>query len=130
MSRAYTLATVAVALNVEPKWLDNILTHHHVRGVPRKRQGNPRRFTGEPVLILQIALNLTQSFGIPTSRTLSLAQQLIDGGGSLVGSNGVLLSCDLAVIQRAISERLDAAVEVVPLPRRGRPPRNKTGRLD
>jgi hypothetical protein len=37
---------------------------------------------------------------------------------------------DLQSFQTALLERLESAVEIAPIPRRGRPPANKTGRLD
>ena len=40
------------------------------------------------------------------------------------------INIDLDGFQRELLKRLDQAVEVAPLPRRGRPPKSKTGRLD
>jgi hypothetical protein len=43
---------------------------------------------------------------------------------------GVRLELDLNALQAHLLTRLEHAVEVAPLPRRGRPPKNTTGRLE
>jgi hypothetical protein len=42
----------------------------------------------------------------------------------------VRIQVDLDTLQTRLLSRLEHAVEVAPLPRRGRPPKSKTGRLD
>ena len=130
MARAYTVATVAVALDVERKWLDNVLTHYEVFGATRKRQGISRRLNSEAVLVLGIALTLTKSVGVPISRGIDLARKLLNGRGLHVTGDGVSVSLDLPAFAQLIHDRLAAAVEVAPVPLRGRPSQNKTGRLD
>ena len=44
--------------------------------------------------------------------------------------NGLTVEIDLPAFQTGLLEQLEAAVEMAPVPRRGRPPTNKTGRLD
>jgi hypothetical protein len=43
---------------------------------------------------------------------------------------GLTIQLDLDTLRMTLLARLEEAVEVAPLPRRGRPPRNTTGRLD
>ena len=59
--RAYTVATVAVTLNVPLRWIDNVITHHSFPGVTRTRQGIPRRLTQRAVVVLAVALDLIQN---------------------------------------------------------------------
>ncbi len=129
MARAYTVATVAVALNVERKWLDNVLTHYELSGAIPKRQGISRRLSSDAVFVLRVALSLTHSMGVPISRSIDLAKKLLNGRGLYVGEDGVKVSLDFPAFEKLIHDRLAAAVEVAPVPVRGRPPQNKTGRL-
>ena len=130
MARAYTVATVALALDVESKWLDNVLTHYRVPGVLQHRQGVSRRLSSEAVFLLRIALSLSADMGVPIGRSIDLAKKLHEGQGSYTSGEGVALSVDFGAFQTLVQGRLAAAVEVAPLPRRGRPPQSKTGRLE
>jgi hypothetical protein len=42
----------------------------------------------------------------------------------------VSIEMDLGAFRLSLLERLERAVEIAPIPKRGRPPSNKTGRLD
>jgi hypothetical protein len=130
LARAYTLATVALALDVERKWLDNVLTHHRVPGASQDRQGIARRLSSEAASILQVAINLTRDLGVPIGRGIDLATKLFEGRGNFVTPGIILISFDFATSEKRLHDRLAAAVEVAPVPRRGRPSQSKTGRLD
>lgn len=130
MPRAYTVATAAVALAIPPKWVDNALSHHKVPGVTQKRQGVPRRLTIEGLLVLSIALLLSAELGSSFGNALDIAQQLVASGGKLESPNGIRIELDLHGLKDRLLARLEHAVEVAPLPRRGRPPKNTTGRLE
>jgi len=128
--RAYTVATAAVALVVPPKWVDNVLSHHKVSGVTQARQGVPRRLTIEGLLVLSTALLITAELGTSLGNALDIAQHLVAGGGKLQSPNGIQIELDLQRLKDRLLNRLEHAVEVAPLPRRGRPPKNTTGRLE
>jgi len=122
--RAYTVATVAVALSVKGKWIDNVLSHHRVPGVVQSRQGVSRRLTSEAVAVLAIALLLSRSLDITAPRALEIAGDLVRSGGpspryDLAGKGELLLN--LADIEADLADRLAQAVESAPIPRRGRP---------
>lgn len=136
MARAYTVGTVALALDVTAKWIDNILSHHTVRGVAQERQGVSRKVSLEGLLQLALAIILIKDLEIPTSSALNLANTLSDTGGSLKTPAGISIDLDLAAIRAQLDTRLAQAVEIAPVPRRGRPsrsatrPSSKTGRLN
>jgi hypothetical protein len=130
VARVYTIATVALALDVERKWLDNVFTHYRVPGAPQHKQGIARRLTGEAVLILQLALHLTDELGIPISRGIGLATTLVETRGDYSSPGKISISFDFPTLEEMVQTRLAAAVEIAPVPRRGRPTQNKTGRLD
>jgi hypothetical protein len=130
LARAYTIATVAVALDVEIKWLDNVLTHYRVPGVLKRKQGISRRLSSEASFILWVAMNLAKSLGVPISRGIDIAKKLVEGRGLYISPEGVSLSLDFAALEKLVEDRLASAVEVAPVPPRGRPSQNKTGRLE
>lgn len=130
MPRAYTIATAALALETSVKWLDNVLSHNRVPGVSQDRQGVSRRLTVEGLLVLALAVLLIQELGVPTPKAIALAEYLAKNEGRHLANQGLNLELDLVSFRGRLLERLENAVEVAPTPRRGRPPLNKTGRLD
>jgi hypothetical protein len=124
--RAYTVAAVAVTLKMPPKWVDNVLSHHAVRGVSQKRQGVARRLTPQAVTTLEVALRLCRVLSVPLSRALVLAHELVEKGDSssrLELSHSVAIVVDVVAIASDTAIRLAHAVEVAPTPKRGRPRR-------
>jgi hypothetical protein len=112
------------------KWLDNVLSHNRVPGVTQERQGISRRLTIDGLLVLALALLLIQELGLPTPKAIALAGELARNDGRYVADRGLVLGLDLKPFRVRLLESLENAVEVAPVPTRGRPPRNKTGRLD
>jgi hypothetical protein len=133
MARAYTVGTVALALAIPIKWIDNVLSHHALPGVFQQRQGVSRKVSLEGVLQLALAIDLIQDLQVPTPDSLHLAALLTEAGGNYRTKAGISIEVDLPRIRVHLETRLAEAVEVAPIPRRGRPPRmasSKTGRLD
>jgi hypothetical protein len=130
MARAYTVATAALALRVPTKWIDNTLSHFSVQGVSQARQGIPRKLSVDALTVLSIALSLIQDLDTPVANALDVATQLARSDGTVVLPLGIILRVDIQRTTTAILERLEHAVEIAPLPRRGRPPKKTTGRLD
>lgn len=121
MARAYTVGTVALALDVPPKWLDNILSHHRVPGVVQERQGVARKVTSDGLLHLAVAIRLIQDLGIPAGNALQLAGALAETGGTHRTPSDLNLSLDVTRLRGELETRLAQAVEIAPVPRRGRP---------
>src|SRR6476620_3512312 len=120
--REYTVATTAVTLNVPTKWVDNVLSHHRVPGVSRSRQGVSRKLTYRAILALELALRIARTLTSSLPRSLELAASMLATRESPLSlGNGLRLSFDLEEIESELAARLDHAVEVTPLPRRGRP---------
>jgi hypothetical protein len=130
MPRAYTITTAALALGVSTKWLDNVLSHHRVSGVAQERQGISRRLTVEGLLVLGLAVLLIQELALPTPKAIILAEALAKNDGRYGAPQGLNVAIDLPSFRARLLESLENAVEIAPAPRRGRPPLNKTGRLD
>jgi hypothetical protein len=130
MARAYTAATAALALDLPVKLVDNAISYFRISGVEQQRQGIARRLSVDAVLVLSVISMLGEHLNVPTARALDIAQLLVSGQGRLTWPDGTQLSVDLKLIRAQLLERLAGAVEVAPVPRRGRPPRNTTGRLE
>ena len=130
MARAYTIATAALALGTSVKWLDNVLSHNRVSGVAQERQGISRRLTVEGLLVLALTVLLIQELGLPTPKAIVLAEDLVKNEGRYMAQQGLTVALDLPSFRIRLLENLENAVEIAPVPKRGRPPGNKTGRLD
>jgi hypothetical protein len=130
MPRAYTVATAALALDVPLKWLDNILSHNTVSGIRHERQGIARRLSIEALLILALTALLIHELGLSTTKAIVVAEGMVSTGGRYAAGHGLLVEIDLRAFRIGLLEQLERAVEMAPIPRRGRPPTNKTGRLD
>ena len=130
MPRAYTVATAALALGLPIKRVDNILSHYSLPGIQQERQGVARRLSIDGLLLLALTALLIQDLGVPTQRAIALAEELARQNGSHTSPQGLRLQLDLAAFHAFLLERLENAVEIAPVPKRGRPPENKTGRLE
>lgn len=130
MPRAYTVATAALALGMPIKWVDNILSHNKLGGIRQERQGVARRLSVEGLLVLALTALLIRELGLSTTRAITTAERIIKGEGRHAGDQGLTVEIDLPAFHAGLLERLENAVEIAPVPRRGRPPANKTGRLD
>lgn len=130
MPRAYTVATAALAIRMPIKWVDNVLSHNKVMGVRQNRQGVARHLTIERLLVLALSALLTEELGLPTAKAVAVAEGIVSSGGRYTGAGGVSIELDLTAFRSSLLEQLEHAVEVAPIPRRGRPPKDKTGRLE
>jgi hypothetical protein len=130
MPRAYTVVTAALALGVPTKWIDNVLSHNRVLGIRQEKQGIARRLSVEGLLVLALAALLIRELGLSTAKAVIVAERLVKSSGRSLAGEGLRIEIDLAAFQASLLERLESAVEIAPIPRRGRPPASKTGRLD
>jgi len=120
--RAYTVAATAVTLGVTRKWIDNVLSHHSVTGVLHAKQGIQRQVTPIGLLTLGVALGLGRSMNIPIGRALEISNRLIAAkGGEVAFGTYVTLRADVESISRQLEYRLERALEMTPIPKRGRP---------
>ena len=130
MPRAYTVATAALATGMPVKWIDNILSHNKLAGVRQERQGVARRLSVEGILVIALTAILTNELGLSTRRAIVAAEGIVENDGRYSAAQGLSIQLDLTVFESGLLEQLERAVEIAPIPRRGRPPKNKTGRLD
>lgn len=120
--RGYTVVTSAVALQVDYKWMDNLLSHYSVAGVRQARQGVSRTVPYPALFVIALALELTRELHMPLPKALEWANRVSSGENPAKGGY-VGIAIDLEALERQLLDRLAYAVEVAPVPRRGRPPR-------
>ena len=117
----YDVSALAVALDLDPRQVDNMLSRNTIAGVERKTRGVTRRVNADAVVRIQLASELTRALGISVGRALQLASRLTESGADVQLGQYGLLRFDVMGLRRTTLERLDAAVEAVGRRRRGRP---------
>ena len=124
----YNTATTATALNVSPKWLDNLLSHNDLTGVQSESQGVSRRLPLSTVVTVALTKQLIDGLGLSAGTAVRLAEELTrnsDGNGDreVALSPHLRLGVELGSLRSSIVDQLSHAVETAPSPRRGRPPK-------
>lgn len=119
--RAYTVVVAALALKADVKWLDNLLSHHLVRGVPRKRQGIQRQIPPDSLLIIAVARALIETLSLPIGKALSIADVLVNSPASSVALPPLVIQADVRAIASRLHDHLADAVEGAAKLPRGRP---------
>lgn len=122
--RAVTTGTVAFALGISRKDLDNILSRYSVRGFERSKQGLARRISLASIEQVAVAIDLSRDFSIPMPTALLLAEEALASREGIIPSPGghLAIHVDLERIRRSLQAKLTEAIEYVIPPRRGRPP--------
>jgi hypothetical protein len=122
LPRAYTVATIGVALEVDPKWIDNVLSHFAISGVVSARQGVARKISATGVLELSLVHKLSKSLNVPIELAVESAKTLAEQEEIAIGGGGLSLRLDKNRELAELQTHLEFAVESTPIPRRGRPP--------
>lgn len=125
MLRAYDVAVSALALDVDRKWLDNLLAQNDVPGVERVARGVSRQLSIPALVTAAVVRDLQRELGVPVARGVEIARRAVAAhGNELHISEALSLRLDLALIERELGNRLVHAMERAAPRRRGRPPRD------
>jgi hypothetical protein len=120
----YNTPTVATAIGVTGKWLDNLLSHNHIPGVQSESQGVPRRLSLAAVTQIVLIKDLVDLLNVPASTAVKVAASLLaDPSGKSSGDSPMRIIIDLDAFRAGVLESLARAVELAPTRRRGRPPK-------
>jgi len=125
MPRTFGSRTVALALGVSERWIDNLAATGSIPGLEGGRRGRERAISDEGVLALELIRILTVDVGLPLRTAHSVACHVIEFRQPIRTANGVILDFDRRLIEERLRDRLRAAIESAPIIRRGRPPRNR-----
>lgn len=121
--RRYSVAVAALAIQVPPKWLDNAISQNTLPDIAPVRRGVARRITHSALLQLALTRELHVGLGLSVRDAIGLAHDLLAHDGDADTWRGpVHIICDRPALERTLNERLRAALESAPTPRRGRPP--------
>ena len=126
MPGSYSVRLVALTLDCDAKWIDNLLSHHPLPGVERQQRGMERRLSYDAVVIIEATRMLTVDLGLPLSRALAIATRVLsstDASRQILTTSGIAISLPLAAIEARVRGRLIDAVEGVAHIQRGRPRR-------
>jgi hypothetical protein len=128
MARVYDIAVAALAIDVDRKWLDNLTSQHTIPGTEHFARGVARRLSIRTLLTAAVVRDLNRDLGVPVSRGVELAIAMLGEATpraeSRIGAS-IMLSVDVAGLEREIERRLLDAMETVVPRRRGRPPRKE-----
>jgi hypothetical protein len=122
MMRTLSTASAAVALGLDRRVLDNILSREGRSIILTGRRGRGRRIPVGALEQIAVAIILNRDLGVGIARAVEIARQLIDSPSSsvAVGSLGAL-SFDVSRLRGALEFSIDEALESVAEPIRGRP---------
>jgi hypothetical protein len=123
---AYSVATAALALGIERKRLENILSRYEILGTGLGRQGKARRLSRQTIINLAAMVQLETVLSIPAPAAAELvrtARKLSEetAGPVQITRGSIALIIDFAAIERALLAQLSEALEMAPRLRRGRP---------
>lgn len=125
--RAYTVATAALALDVDTKWIDNLLSHHPIPGVAHAQRGVRRRIPPGSIRIIAVARTLATDLSLPLNRAVDLAIDIEARERSDIRiSDLIVLHLDRDRLHADLARRLNDAAEFAAVPRRGRKPRRSS----
>lgn len=131
--RGYSVATASLALGVDHKWLDNLLSQNKVQGVSQSRQGVQRRLAPGALYIIATIHRLNRGLQIPVARALELAHELwrvpaaeLSGNPAIVSAEEISVAVDREKLRALVDEAVIGALEIAPRTRRGRPRRKRT----
>ena len=125
MARVYDVGIAALALDVDRKWLDNLVAQHDVPGVEHGGRGVARRLSVRALVAAGVARDLQRELGVAAGRAVDIARAVLAGDRSVLTLSPALsVHLDLAAAEREVETRLVHAMETAVPRRRGRPPRD------
>jgi len=119
--RLYDVAVASLALRVDRKWLDNVLSQHDVPGVSRSVRGAARQIPLRSLLIISLVRDLQRQLGLGVARGLVVAARLVGASHGHVRLGVALLTVDIPALERQLDDRLVDVMETIVPRRRGRP---------
>src|SRR4051812_37687149 len=103
MQRSYDAKTIALAIKVPFKWVDNLLSHHQLPGVSTGHQGLQRRINDEGVIAIELVRMLASDLGVGLARAVELTRSVLS---ERAAESRVLVAPDLLiVVSRDVIER-------------------------
>jgi hypothetical protein len=127
-TRVYDVRVTALALGVNAKWVDNLLSHHRLVGCSGGGRGVERQITEHGLLAMAVAWRLNEKLGMPLGRAIALVNAASDGGNiadPLHAPGGIRIEVGVRELESRLRRQMVDALEAAPRIRRGRPKREK-----
>lgn len=128
--RGYSVGTAALALALDTKWLDNLLSQNRVEGVTQTRQGIQRKIAPSALYLIATVRGLNRDLHIPVGTALRIAHELWrspenshSGDAAILQFGGIALQVTRNDVRARVNAALVEALEMAPRPKRGRPRR-------
>lgn len=129
MRRSYNARITALITGCQPKWLDNLLSRHHLPGVSRSRQGVERRISDEGLLAVELSRMLNLELGVSLAQAAEIATRCLETATatqlSYTTPSGLTLTLSIGATRARLRDRTMEAIEMVAAASRGRPPRQR-----
>lgn len=126
--RGYSVATAALALSIQYKWLDNLLSQNRVDGVSQARQGVQRRLAPQALHVIATVHQLNRELRMPVGAALRLAHEFWSapagsepGDTTIIRAGEIVLQLDRRAVRERVAAAAAEALEMAPRTRRGRP---------
>ena len=127
--RSYSTRLVALTLDVQTRWLDNLLSRFPLPGVVRRARGAERRIRHSGIMRIELIRVLNLELGVSVQDAVRIAAMLHDSSTMPTSAyrlpSGVSLVVPLDAMERRLRSRLADATESVAAVPRGRPPHGK-----
>jgi hypothetical protein len=109
-----------MALQAPIKWVDNVLSHHDIRGVDRAKRGVDRHLSFDAIVALSIVWVVARDLGVPLSKAVDIAEQLLDcAQREITTAGGLRIFLDVNGLAEHLNIRLTEVAETAPRMRRG-----------
>lgn len=126
MARSYSARITALITDVQPKWLDNLLSRHELPGVVRGRQGLARRISDDGILAVELCRILNLELGVSLAQAAEIATRGLasppESELRYSTPSGLTVSLSIPATRARLRDRTMHAVEMVADAPRGRPP--------
>jgi len=113
---------VSLALNVDIKWLDNLLSHYAIEGTHAGRRGVARQLGQSAVELVAVVRTLAVDLGLSVAESVRLAPILLSRGATDIGQ--IQLRIDVSRLRAELAQNLEEAMGLFEPARRGRPPKS------
>jgi hypothetical protein len=120
--RLYSVAVASLALGAPAKWTDNLLAHHQIPEVRSRTRGVARGVSWAGLVRLALIRELHLALGCGVRDAVTLSARLLHASDGVVPVGPwATLGFDRRALEAQLQQRLAAALESAPRPRRGRP---------
>jgi hypothetical protein len=123
MPRSYSVRLAALTIGADSRWIDNLLSRHHLPGISRERRGIERRIDDEGLIAIELVRILNLELGVSMAAAVAITATMMapHTEGHYQTPSGLALHVPMSELAQRLRARLDDALEFVARVPRGRP---------